>query len=214
MSCLFDSLAALLPEGGGGAALRARVCEYMLDHLDREHAHGMTLRAWLRMVLEDDRRVGMRILSERRRAAHPMNGHVAIAEEEDRDALVLRYVEWMRAHDTWGGALELSLVARMCRVNIRVLDAHGHSVAHALAATDAEEDPASRTRSLVLHYDGAHYTPHPPSPPMATTTPPPPPRQRAHARARARAPHYPPPPHLRQHPSVRHRQRHGPPNVG
>ena len=190
MSCLFDSL----------AALRARVCEYMLDHLDREHAHGMTLRAWLRMVLEDDRRVGMRVLAERR-AAHPMDEHVAIAEEEDRDAMVLRYVEWMRAHDTWGGALELSLVARMCRVNIRVLDAHGHSVAHALAATDAE-NPDRRTRTLVLHYDGAHYTPHPPHASTPTA-----PRRHAHA-----PPHLPP--HLRQHPSVRHRQRHGPPNVG
>ena len=208
MSCLFDSLAALLAEGGDagdGAALRARVCEYMLDHLDREHAHGMTLRAWLHMVLEDDRRVGMRILAERQRRA--------VTEEVDRDARVLRYIEWMRAHDTWGGALELSLVARMCRVNIRVLDARGHSVTHALAAAEADVTD-SHTRTLVLHYDGTHYTPHPsarPPPPP----PPPPPHHRPQQRHRATTSTLQlSDPCLRQNPSVRHRQRHGPPNVG
>ena len=133
MSCLFNSLAALLfdrprllrespfeelrgtPWPPTGRELRAAVCELLRRDVLR--VHGIGLGEW---------------------------GAMEAGTRSDA------YVRLMRDEGTWGGGVEIAALAAALRVPIEVDGA--------ARATFGE---AFKRRPLRLHYTGSHYTPRP-----------------------------------------------------
>ena len=132
MSCLFDSVAALLSDRAGlvrdapfdvlramtwpptGRALRDAVCALLTA--DALTVHDIGLDEWGAMEAGTSR---------------------------------VAYVTGMRDEGTWGGGVEIAALAEALRVPIEV---HG-------AASAVFGEAHRPVRPLLLHYTGSHYTP-------------------------------------------------------